>query len=80
MEENRSFWPKWAHFLQRWGLNGPAAALLEAAGPLTVIAAQLLYFGQPFVPGQQSLALAEMLENRQEGRAFAAFLREEDAR
>ena len=80
MGENRTFWPAWAHFLQRWGLQEPAAALLEAAGPLTAVLAQVVYFGQPFVPGRQGLALAELLEDRQESQAFAAFLREEETR
>lgn len=80
MGENRQFWSAWAHFLHRWNLQGAASILLETAGPLTVILAQLVYFGQPFAPGPQGQALAQMLENRQEGKAFAAFLREEESR
>jgi hypothetical protein len=58
--------------------------MLEAAGPLTTLAAQLVYFGQPFLgrttPGSQMQALAEMLENQAASRSFAAFLREEESR
>ncbi len=70
--------------MRRWGLKGPASAVLEAAGPLTTLAAQLVYIGQPLLgspaPGSQMQALAEMLENQTESRSFAAFLRKEESR
>ena len=70
--------------LRRWGLGTPGSAVLDAAGPLTTLAAQLVYFGQPLLgsanPGSQMQALAEMLENQKESRSFAAFLREEESR
>ncbi len=84
MGENHQYWQGWAQFLQHWGLRAPASAVLEAAGPLTVILAQLIYFGQPLFsqagPGSQWQALATLLEDRTESRAFAAFLREEEPR
>ena len=71
-------WEDWAHFLQRWGIRQPATALLEAAGPLSIFAAQLIYLGQPFLGSHSSLQeLARLLENKEESRSFAAFLREE---
>lgn len=74
----RSQWAQWAHFLQRWGIRQPASAILEAAGPLSIIAAQLIYLGQPFLGGSRSLQdFAQLLENKEESRSFAAFLREE---
>lgn len=84
MAENRPYWEGWAHFLQRWGLRAPASAVLEAAGPLSIILAQLIYIGQPFL-GRSSgenqwQALANLLENQAESRSFAAFLREEETR
>jgi hypothetical protein len=83
MDENHLYWAGWAKFLHRWGLRAPASAVLEAAGPLTTLAAQLVYFGQPLLgsarPGGQMQALAEMLENKAESRSFAAFLREEES-
>lgn len=57
------------------------AVLLEAAGPLLVFLAQFAYLGQPFfekmMPAGQWAALAHLLEDSEESRRFAAFLREE---
>jgi len=76
----RSFWAGWARILQRWGLSGLAAEALESFGPLRVLAAQVLYFGQPLVNPDGSenhlMALAELLENSDESRSFADYLRE----
>jgi hypothetical protein len=76
----RSFWESWAGTIQRWGLRESAAALLEAAGPLSLIAAQLMYFSQPLVRSSaradQWNALANLLEEPEERRSFAAYLRE----
>ena len=84
MGEERQYWPGWVQFLQRWGLRQPASIFLEAAGPLTVVLAQMLYFGQPLLgrptAAIQWQALAEMLENRSESQSFAAYLREEESR
>ena len=79
--EARKAWPGWAGFLRRYGLEGMAAWLLEAAGPLSLLGAQVLYIGGPllrpsFSDGQQ-VALASLFENRDEALAFASFLREE---
>ncbi len=82
MQANRGEWQAWACLLQRWNLSEPVAALLEAAGPLTVVLAQCLYLGQPFLgkllPAGQWDALAELLEEQENSRSFAAFLRQED--
>jgi hypothetical protein len=78
MNSLRANWPEWTETLRRAGLDGYAAWLLEAAGPLNVIGAQLLYIGQPFVPSQTSdqlTALANLLEQQGEARAFAAHLK-----
>lgn len=80
MQPDRSKWPEWARFLQRWGLDEPAAAVLETAGPLTLILAQTLYLGQPFLDGSRSgglSGLARLLEDREETQRFAAYLRED---
>jgi hypothetical protein len=57
------------------------AWLLEAAGPLTVIGAQLLYAGgalfRPALSETQCDSLARLLEDREETHAFVRFLREE---
>jgi len=50
--------------------------LLEAGAPVTLLGAQALFAARPFL-GPQSEALAHLLEEENEVRAFAAFLREE---
>ena len=78
MDSLRVYWPGWIDSLRRQGLDGFAAWLLEAGGPINVIGAQLLYLGQPFVTPQASdgfRALANLLEQEDEARAFAARLR-----
>ncbi len=81
---DRSPWADWAHFLQRYRMEQPAAVLLEAAGPLTVLLAQMVYLGQPLLgstgPQSRWTALAHLLEDREAARSFAAYLREEGSR
>ena len=77
----RSAWPGWAKFLHRYGWGNLAAWTLESAGPLTVLGAQVLYFGGPLLrpawTDAQRDALAGLLEDHDEALAFTAFLREE---
>ena len=81
MPEDRIWWESWARFLQRFEMEAPAAYLLEAAGPLTILLAQVVFLGQPFMnnPHQRErwAALAEMLDDPAEAKAFASFLKEE---
>jgi hypothetical protein len=83
MQKDRSFWPEWARILQQYGLTELAAALLEAAGPLNVFVAQVVFIGQPFlnqvVPEERLTALASLFEDQEETRSFAAFIREESS-
>lgn len=57
------------------------AALLEAAGPLSALAAQAIYFGQPLFGSTATQsgwsAAAEMLADPQESCSFASYLRKE---
>lgn len=80
MQTDHTLWPKWARFLQHWGVDGIAAFLMEAGGPLTVLAAQVVYLGQPFLRQSDSeghlQALVDLFEDQEEGQMFAAFLRE----
>lgn len=69
-------WIRWAESLRRWELQGLVTWLMDMAGPVRLIGAQVLYFSQPFLGGRQALALAEMLEDEGQASAFAAFLRE----
>jgi len=56
------------------------SVLLESAGPLTLIGAQIVYIGQPLlsstVPDEHLNALVRLLEDTQEARAFVHYLRE----
>jgi hypothetical protein len=81
LPEARASWSSWAEFLHRRGLDNLAVWILEAAGPLTVVGAQILYLGgpilRPALSDEQVEALAGLLENHSEALAFAAFLRKE---
>jgi hypothetical protein len=80
MSENQQNWISWARQLQHWGIKDGVAALLEAAGSLNVLLAQLLYIGQPllssiFAPASlETFALT--LENPEYRQTFIAMLRE----
>jgi hypothetical protein len=79
--KTRSTWLGWEKYLHQHGLENLVAWALEAAGPLTLLAAQMLYIGGPLLrPALTDLqrdALADLLEDRDEAMAFSAFLREE---
>jgi len=75
--QSRSDWSKWAESLRRLKLDGLASWFLEAGAPLTVLGAQALYIGQPFLAGGKFDSLAQMLEEDEEAQAFARYLREE---
>jgi len=81
MPSDRSYWPEWARFLHRLGISELAATLLEAAGPVHLILANLVYAGQPWISqvisGERAQALASLFEDQIESKSFAAFIREE---
>jgi hypothetical protein len=80
MDENQQIWKVWASTLQRWGIKNGVASLLETAGSLTVLMAQVLYLSQPLLSGAVSShsihAFAQVLENPIDRREFISFLRE----
>ena len=79
VEEKYRYWRNWSESLQRIGLQGVAASMLEASGPLNLVLAQLAYLGEPFLASgvQANLqALAALLEDGAETRSFVSFLRE----
>jgi hypothetical protein len=82
MDANHQIWRGWAVILHKWGLNEVVASFLAAFGPLTLLAAQLIYLGEPVVngllPAGHSRALAGLLEDDEGRSAFIGILREED--
>ena len=80
MSENPHIWHIWARNLHRWGVQDGAAALLDAAGPLTMLLAQVIYIGQPLlgklVSSDSVTALLTMLEEPAQTKAFINILRE----
>ena len=73
-------WRVWEQTLHRWGVREWVASILEAAGPLNLLAAQALYLSQPLlgsaIPGGSLEALARVLEDPAERQAFVHFLQE----
>jgi len=77
MQKPSILWTKWAETLTRLKLKSLAAWVLEAGEPWLFIGAQMLYVGQPFLGGKNVNDLAHLLEDKEEARAFAAFLRKD---
>ncbi len=69
--------------LRRWGGVQAVITLLEAFGPLTIVAAQFLYLGQPFLGrGEAQMSwqsLADLLEDSEQQRVFVQFLQESES-
>ena len=76
MSTSRPHWSQWANLLHRLNLESIAAWMLEAGAPVTLLGAQALFIAHPFL-GAQSESVANMLEDEDETRAFAAYLRAE---
>jgi hypothetical protein len=83
MQKDRSFWPEWSHTLKKWGLAELIAALLEAVGPVHGFLAQIVFAAQPFlnqvIPHERLSGLVSLVEDQEESRSFAAFIREESS-
>lgn len=75
--QSRADWPQWVETLRRFKMDGFASWILDAGAPLTVLSAQALYIGQPFMGGDKINALAHMLEEESETQAFVHYLRGE---
>lgn len=80
MYPDQDIWRVWARILHGWGIKDLVASFLEAAGPLTIVGAQVVYFGQPLLniamPEYHVEALARLLEDKKQTRAFLTYLRE----
>jgi hypothetical protein len=78
---NKKIQDQWADILNHKELNDLVASLLEAAGPLNLVLAQLVYIGQPvlstFIPAQRTSKLARILEDPAETELFIEALRSE---
>ncbi|HMV27983.1 MAG TPA: hypothetical protein PKJ84_03880 [Anaerolineales bacterium] len=74
MKSTREFWQRWAESLRRYQLHDLVASFLEAGSPLALLGAQAIYFGGGLVKNDQLTALAGLLEDENETRAFVAFL------
>ena len=71
----RPHWSTWANQLHRLKLDAIAAWMLEAGAPVALLGAQALFIARPFL-GPQSESIANLLEDENEVRAFAVYLRE----
>ena len=84
MSEDQQNWIDWARSLHRWKAENGVATLLEIAGSLNVLLAQLLYISQPMLSGAVSSSslynIARVLEDPDDRRQFIALLREASAR
>ena len=80
MGEDQKYWNAWARTLQMWGLRNIVASVIESAGSLGMLFAQLLYLSQPLlsgtIPPGSIQEVAQVLENPTHRQEFVAFLRE----
>ena len=80
MGENRQIWASWARTLHQWGVNDLVAFILESAGTLNVMLAQVMYISQPLLSGAVASGslqrFAQVLENPAMRMEFVSFLKE----
>lgn len=79
MKSTRDYWQRWAESLRRYQLHDLVASFFEAGSPLALLGAQAIYFSGGFIKNDQLDALAGMLEDESEIRAFASFLSHDGA-
>ncbi len=77
MQKPSIAWTKWANTLSRYKAKNLVAWLLEIGEPLHIVGAQILYFGQPLLGDERINDLAHFLEDQEQTRAFATFLRKD---
>ena len=76
--QSNTAWSQWAESLRRYKLDGLVAWFLEASAPLTAVGAQMIYMTQPFLGGNDSKTIAQMLEEEEETLGFVRYLRDKD--
>jgi hypothetical protein len=74
MQVDQNNWYQWAQTLQQYRLTGIFRFLLDATGPVRIIAAQSLYLSQPFFRSSIIGQLAEVLEDSEKSKAFLDFV------
>lgn len=74
MQVNQEYWHQWAQYLQRNHLIGLFRFLLEASGPIRIIAAQSLWMTQPFFQNSIISQLAAVLEDQEQSKAFLDYV------
>ena len=76
-------WQDLNKLLQRWGVKGFVASMLEALGPLTILGAQIGYIGQPFLSSlvhpDRMQEIIRLLEEPDQTKAFVAYLQEDNS-
>jgi len=81
MESDQHLWQVWTDRFHRWGIAEWSAVILESAGPLTILAAQIVYLSQPvlswLVPENQLHSAARILEQPDQLSEFIKMLRQE---
>jgi hypothetical protein len=78
---SQKYWSEWVQKLQHNPLKGLYLTFLEGTGPLRLIFGQFMLAGAVFInptATEKWLAVAEMLEDEDQSKAFAALLREEN--
>ena len=81
MKSDQQIWRSWIATIQRWGMAEWMATFLEMSAPLTIVAAQLVYLGQPLFglspQNGQLNALTTLLEDKSKMQSFVNELRQE---
>ena len=82
--QERKIWLKWSNFLHHWGLDAHAGILIDAAGPLRLLMAQVVMIAEPFLRmntdrGDWS-AVVKIFEDPEESESFTRFLNKEGLR
>jgi hypothetical protein len=82
MQESSRYWDNWARLLHNLGVKRLAVSVLEGAGGLRFLAAQIVHLTSPFLTSSQAYdqwqALASLLEDSDRSRQFISFLQKEE--
>jgi hypothetical protein len=78
MQVNQKYWYQWVQYLQRYHLIGIFRFLLDAAGPIRIVAAQSLWMTKPFIQNSTISQLAAVLEDQEQSRAFLEYVKNRD--